>query len=253
MAAESLESKFTSLRQAVEFVNVADQYPCNKDLFCKYKLNDYRPQEGDRVAIFKLGWNFVKDYLVFEWAPVSPVDDLCSVTFNQLNLPKSPLEIYQLCYIGAENEVHGASSPFSFCGCGSASGLNTSQCVDRNDVDKDMEICRLREENAILKQSLKAILGQEHGGHWKAHDSDIKELKRLVEEINSKVVKQQAEIDTLKGKIRESGEEYRKLYLEKAKVEKKYEKLKVKKVEKTVDNFDIGDLKSIPPFPSFVK
>lgn len=52
----------------MEFIDVLDQYSYNENLQCTYKFNDYTPQEGDRVAIFKLGWNFVKDYVVFEWA-----------------------------------------------------------------------------------------------------------------------------------------------------------------------------------------
>lgn len=52
-----------------------DQYSYNENLRCTYKFNDYTPQEGDRVAIFKLGWNFVKDYVVFEWAPLNTDKD----------------------------------------------------------------------------------------------------------------------------------------------------------------------------------
>ncbi|KAG5897078.1 hypothetical protein JTB14_036305 [Gonioctena quinquepunctata] len=63
MAENSKESNFVSMKAAVEFLNVLNQYCYNDDLICTYEFNDYTPQEGDRIAIFKLGWNFVKDYI----------------------------------------------------------------------------------------------------------------------------------------------------------------------------------------------
>lgn len=46
-----------------------DLYSYNEDLVCRYSLIDYKVQEGDRIAIFKLGWQYVKDYVLFEWVP----------------------------------------------------------------------------------------------------------------------------------------------------------------------------------------
>lgn len=66
----------------VEFVDIHDQYPAHEDLICKYKFNDYTPQEGDRVAIFKLGWSLVKEYLLFEWAPTDSKDNIHHIVFN---------------------------------------------------------------------------------------------------------------------------------------------------------------------------
>lgn len=49
---------------------------------CKYHFNDYTPQEGDRVAIFKLGWTLVKEYLLFEWAPTDSNAKIHHVVFS---------------------------------------------------------------------------------------------------------------------------------------------------------------------------
>ncbi|KAJ8978260.1 hypothetical protein NQ317_012618 [Molorchus minor] len=114
MATDSIESNFVSMKPAVEFIDIVDQYSYNEDLECTFKFNDYTPQEGDRVAIFKLGWTLVKDYVVFEWAPIDTMVKVHSVIFNKHILPKNNTEIYQVCYISGENVLHGASSSFQF-------------------------------------------------------------------------------------------------------------------------------------------
>lgn len=66
----------------MEFVDILDQYSSQEDLICKYQFNDYTPQEGDRVAIFKLGWTLVKEYFLFEWAPTDSNAKIHHVVFN---------------------------------------------------------------------------------------------------------------------------------------------------------------------------
>ncbi|KAJ8949080.1 hypothetical protein NQ318_016984 [Aromia moschata] len=264
MAADSMESNFVSMKPAVEFVDILDQYSYNEDLECSFKFNDYTPQEGDRVAIFKLGWSFVKDYIVFEWAPVGSRQKLHSVIFNKHILPKNNTEIYQFCYISGENVLHGASSPIQFSA--HLSPITTQNtptpytevsCDTLQFSEKD-ELLKLKEENAMLRESLKAVIAQKAGTNSKNYDGDIKELKTITESLQSSLKIQQREINLLKTKIIESGEEYKKLYIEKSKIEKKFERLKNKigddvKLDNlpttNMVNFDIGDLKSIPPFP----
>ncbi|XP_018561829.1 calcium-binding and coiled-coil domain-containing protein 2 [Anoplophora glabripennis] len=259
MAGESIESNFVSMRQAVEFIDVLDQYSYNENLQCTYKFNDYTPQEGDRVAIFKLGWNFVKDYVVFEWVPTGSNKDKEHVIFKKHVLPKNS-EIYQICYISGENVLQGASSPFQFAAevipmtQSSMSIVSGEDVCDRTISDNQDELRKLKEENEMLRTSLKAVIFQKNGRGAKNYDSEISDLRKITDSLKEALAQQQKEINMLKVKITNGGEEYRKLYLEKVKVEKKYDKLrnKMEDTGKTVSeavNFDIGDLKSIPPFP----
>lgn len=66
----------------MEFIDILDQYSSQEDLVCKYSFNDYTPQEGDRVAVFKLGWTLVKEYVLFEWAPTDSNAKVHHVVFN---------------------------------------------------------------------------------------------------------------------------------------------------------------------------
>lgn len=66
----------------VEFVNVQDQYCYDEDLICEYILIDHVPQEHDRVSIYKIGWAQVKEYVLFEWAPLATKEEVQRVVFN---------------------------------------------------------------------------------------------------------------------------------------------------------------------------
>lgn len=272
MTQESIDSNFTSMHPTVEFLDILDLYSFNEDLSCKYKFNDYTPKEGDRVAIFKIGWSLVKDYIVFEWAPVN-ISGQGSITLNKHILPKNSSEVYQICYISSESELHGASTPFQFyseemlvaSSCPSTS-KSLSENISKSHIfleHKDQEIARLKEENILLKESLKALLLSRNNGSVKNYDEDIQELKELTQALKSMLQEHEKELDMLKSKITEGGEEYKKLYLEKIKIERKYDRLKNRRSERDSfqeevkpinnDNFDIGDLTSIPPFPSLLK
>lgn len=137
------------------------------------------------------------------------------------------------------------------------SGLSVASgedVCDRTMSDRQDELQKLREENVMLRASLKAIIASKNGQSLKNYDSEIMELKKITDNLKEAQAHQQKEINMLKIKITNGGEEYKKLYLEKVKIEKKYDKLKNKmedngKNDPEILNFDIGDLKSIPPFP----
>ncbi|KAK9887710.1 hypothetical protein WA026_000032 [Henosepilachna vigintioctopunctata] len=100
---------------AVKFVNIEEMYSFKEDLICKFIPNHYTPQDGDRIAMFKLGWKSVKDYVIFEWAPVGIPETLeHEVVFEKHDLPRDTSELYQICYISSENILHGATIPFQF-------------------------------------------------------------------------------------------------------------------------------------------
>ncbi|VEN50954.1 unnamed protein product [Callosobruchus maculatus] len=250
-----LETSFVSMRPAVEFLDVLDQYPYNEDLTCTFAFNDYTPQEGDRVAIYKIGWSFVKDYIVFEWVSPEAKNTKYSVVFNKHILPKNNVEIYQICYITAENEIQGASSSFQFTAekqkstpqQTTASSESHSSVPHFNlQINHEDEIKQLKEENSMLKESLKLIIAGQNS--QKTIADEMKELRNAVDNLKIVVDGHKSEIDSLKSKIREGGEEYKKLYLEKMKLEKKLDKVKSRKAD-SKDDIDIDGLKSIPPFP----
>nr|CAH7751172.1 unnamed protein product [Callosobruchus chinensis] len=255
-----LETSFVSMRPAVEFLDVLDQYPYNEDLTCTFAFNDYSPQEGDRVAIYKIGWSFVKDYIVFLWVSPDDVKDTkYSVVINKHILPKNNVDIYQICYITAENEIQGASSSFQFTPekrrstsppppttAIAPSETRTSLPQFNLQINRDDEIKQLKEENSMLKESLKLIIAGQNS--QKMFADEMKDLRNTVENLKIVVDGNRTEIDSLKSKIRECGEEYKKLYLEKMKVEKKLDKIKSRKTDGK-DDIDIDGLKSIPPFP----
>lgn len=157
--------------------------------------------------------------------------------------------------------MYGASSPFQFAAevspimtQSSLSVTSGEDVCNRTVLESQDDLHKLKEENEMLRASLKAVIAQNKGQGSKNYDSDISDLRKITDSLKEALAQQQREINMLKVKITEGGEEYRKLYLEKVKIEKKYDKLRNKMEDsgKTVSeavNFDIGDLKSIPPFP----
>nr|CAI5834216.1 unnamed protein product [Callosobruchus analis] len=249
-----LETSFVSMRPAVEFLDVLYQYPYNEDLTCTFAFNDYTPQEGDRVALYKIGWSFVKDYIVFEWVSPEAKSTKYSVVFNKHILPKNN-EIYQICYITADNEIQGASSSFQFTGEKRKSTPQPTTPPNEShaalpqfnlQINREDEIKQLKEENSMLKESLKLIIAGQNS--QKTFSDELKDLRNSVDNLRIVVDGHKSEIDSLKSKIREGGEEYKKLYLEKIKLEKKLDKVKSRKADGK-DDIDIDGLKSIPPFP----
>ncbi|XP_030754196.1 tax1-binding protein 1-like isoform X1 [Sitophilus oryzae] len=243
----------------VEFLSVLDQYSISDDLHCEFKFNDYIPQDGDRITLFKFGWNDAKDYLLFEWVPFGLKETRYFVTFPKDVLPKNQLQLYQICYINGENEVMGASTPFQFNAEPSevkqdSKPTNFDVTDSKISTNKDQELSLLKEENIMLKDTLKALISKRL---IKNYDQEIAEVKELTESLKKMLLDHEKEIDSLKSKIRQGGEEFRKLYLEKVKVERKYEKLRNKTIKeernKTIESndklsFDLGDLPSLPPF-----
>ncbi|XP_069685146.1 calcium-binding and coiled-coil domain-containing protein 1-like isoform X1 [Periplaneta americana] len=101
----------------VIFHDIADTYPTDADICCRYSLTDgVTPSHGDRIALFRVGWSSVQEYIQFEWAPGPPVSDKSElqVLFKASSLPKDVNEFYQLCYVTSDNVVCGASVPFQF-------------------------------------------------------------------------------------------------------------------------------------------
>lgn len=61
-----------------------EKYDSSSDLHCCfYSLsNDYSVIAGDRIVLFKLGWQQITDYELFEWAPKLQPNEKATVIFK---------------------------------------------------------------------------------------------------------------------------------------------------------------------------
>lgn len=175
--------------------------------------------------------------------------------------------------MSGENELYGASTPFQFTVTetkrtpshfefmmkSSMMESRSSKSSEKSDPKFEKELDELREENSVLKSAIKALtVAQNNDTAATNYDKDIAELREITDSLKIGLTQQQQEINVLKMKIKECGEEYKKLYLEKMKLEKKLHSKE--KAEKTVkelvvrkvvngEDFDITSLPSMPPFP----
>lgn len=265
----SLGSSLSSVTSRVEFIDVQDQYTYNEDLICKYCLIDYEIQEGDRIAIFKLGWQYIKDYLLFEWASKNADNNF--IVFNKHCLPKSTTDLYQFCFISGENNVHGASEPFQFVekpknyrslfryssfafdnsmpddykslNNPSPSSINIPDIIER-----DRETIRLKEENEFLRNTLKLLAGKQTG---KDYNAEIQNLKKITSELQLTLGNQQNQIRDLQVQVSNWSVNYKALQKEKENLESTCANLK-RNLQKDLNintDIDLGELESMPPFP----
>lgn len=270
MSTGDLESRFSTIIPRVEFLNVQDQYSYNEDLICKYYLIDYEVQEGDRVAIFKLGWQYIKDYILFEWAAKDSETNV--VIFNKPCLPKSTSEIYQFCFISSENNVLGASEPFQLSDktknyhqslfkssifkldhsmpddYKSLSNASPSPINNIPDIiERDREMLRLKEENEFLRSTLKILIGKQMA---KKCDGDIQDLKKMITDIQLTVVNQQNQIKDLQSHVARCDSNYKSVQIEKDNLEGRCDDLKKRYQDVNISTDDeFGELESLPPFP----
>ncbi|KAF5287151.1 hypothetical protein FQA39_LY16029 [Lamprigera yunnana] len=262
----SLDSRFSSISSRVDFIDVRDHYTYNEDLICRYCLTDYQVQEGDRIAIFKLGWQFIKDYILFEWAPKDVPENF--VVFNKHRLPKNTTEIYQFCFISGENNVHGASEPFQFVedpksyqslfrymshkGLNSLpdeyKSLSNSSAMPINIpdvIERDREMLRLKEENQFLRSTLKLLVEKQSG---KQLTADVEILKKSMSELQFTLFNQQNQIKNLQIQVTNSIN-YKKSQNDNLECACGGLKKNFQKDLNINTEFDLGELESIPPFP----
>ncbi|CAH1376787.1 unnamed protein product [Tenebrio molitor] len=118
---------------------------------------------------------------------------------------------------------------------------------------KDQEILRLKEENAILRESLKSMVEQRRCQRTKNYDDDINELKDVTKKLKDAILGQQVEMESLKIEIKKDRASQKNLMLEKILAEKKFDAISRKSESSNIKrlnfDFDIGNLESVPPFP----
>lgn len=179
------------------------------------------------------------------------------------NTPNEKNDLYQFCYISGENVVQGISEPFQIYSAESKPTVNLTDSL-KNEAQcshlkqllslKDKEILKLKEENAMLKESLKALVDQRKFQPNKSYEDDINELKEVTNKLKNALLGQQKEIDCLKIELRRDKMDYKNLMLEKVLAEKKFEAIINKKEANGVKrlnyfDFDLGSLQPLPKFP----
>ena len=123
----------TSQYAQVIFNEIADSYPIDLDLVCRYTLTPgIEPGHGDRVALYRLPYLHPHEYVAYVWTKIKPEVDL-EVTFAVSALPKEE-DFYQFQYLQGDNKVAGASVPFQLRAPG--------KC--------NQEVCGVREEGDLL-------------------------------------------------------------------------------------------------------
>lgn len=99
-------------------------------------------------------------------------------------------------------------------------------------ADRDKELRQLQEENALLKETLKAVVYNKNSNRLQ---TEVDELKCLVKMLKEAVLGQQREIIGLKEKLN--------VNVDKAEQKKKVLAVHPHKLS------EIGELETLPPFP----
>jgi hypothetical protein len=61
----------------VIFHDIADTYPTDADICCRYSLTDgITVSHGDRISLFRVGWSSVTEQIVFELVPMTDAREL---------------------------------------------------------------------------------------------------------------------------------------------------------------------------------
>ncbi|XP_061410733.1 tax1-binding protein 1 isoform X2 [Lethenteron reissneri] len=172
----------------VIFHNVAQAYPPDTHLECRYTLTQHiQPHSKDWVGIFKVGWRTPRDYFTFLWAPVpsSTQTSLGSeqhLIFQAYYLPKDDGEFYQLCYVTSNGEIRGASTPFQFRNSSESDELFTLE------TEGESDILVVTSKAAQLKNSLE-------------------EMQRQYKELSQAKSDMEAEVTGMNEKIKQLSEE----------------------------------------------
>lgn len=156
-------------------------------------------------------------------------------------LPKSGPDMFQICYINKDNELHGASSPFqvSVNVNPMTTSIESKKSLVLIDKIKDEEICRLKQENQMLIGALRLVVQQE-----KSYQQEVSNMKSVMDKQTEFIKNLQMEMKLIKEQLF-GGNPANVMSFE-----KKLDDLKQRENEKVLKaNMDIGDLKSIPPCP----
>lgn len=160
--------------------------------------------------------------------------------------------MYHFCYISADNQVLGASAPFQFCAeavkmCTSVislpnitTSITSLQAADTtNSLEKDKEIIKLKdelatlkEENWLLKSTLKVIVNNSRNGD--GVQKELQDLKDVMKVLQKTLQLQEREIGNLKMRLSEQ------------------DSLRTADKLKGLNIVELGELETLPPFPKYL-
>ena len=117
---ETNQEKMSSseAKDMVTFRGIQRSYPPGEEMAVLYVIDpgsEVKTSKRDWVGLFRVGWTSSRDYYTFEWAPQpdAETNEGC-VTFAGRRLPPEDGHFYQLCFVGRDGAVRGASAPFQF-------------------------------------------------------------------------------------------------------------------------------------------
>lgn len=139
-------------------------------------------------------------------------------SFPERNLPRNCVEFYQFCYVTVDDMICGASIPFQF------TELTCGSCEVSNE-------------------------------RLEAYRKDVQILEKKVEELSKSLTESEKSTAKYKLRLQMAEEAYKKLYMEKVRAERKYEKLAKKcQAKKSLGEVDVlGELEPLPPMPILPK
>jgi hypothetical protein len=108
---------------------MADVYLYGQDIPCFYTLgSSVKVNSGDRIAIFRVPWSSIHDYVAFVWAKDGASEMRQSFTYpdhlptlvrrkvfspqHMANHPPDDEEYYQFCYVSEVGEILGGGTTF---------------------------------------------------------------------------------------------------------------------------------------------
>lgn len=177
---------------SVIFQNLAEKYPEDAHIECKYTLTrTYEPSGRDWIGLYKVGWSSPRDYKTYEWVTIPEnykkhENNVAKVLFLAHTLPEDDGEFYQFCYVGG-GQVRGASVPFQF---------KSPRGEDFVEVEGDEDLMIVRTKTAVLQDNLDAAVKKERSLTVEMKkletdkftlDAKIKELDSYLEEKNEQV------------------------------------------------------------------
>lgn len=141
---------------AVVFHSIQECYPPEINIECRYTIKPtVTPNSRDWIGVFRVGWQSLKEYVMYEWAPMpsvhagdgKPISN--RVVFPGKSLPESNEEFYQFCYVTSVGDIRGASVPFQ---------------IKTKISEPDLECCEIEDEDGttmLLVKNKTAILEEQ--------------------------------------------------------------------------------------------
>lgn len=224
-----LEDAFCRYAKVI-FHDVADSYATDADVLCSFTLSpEMTRQEGDIVALFRLGWRHLDEMITSQLVPEAsnPESREYEVLFKAKDLPKTEGEIYQLCYISSSN-TWGASVPFEFRRV-SAEELTVVDSGDIAVVRSQPAIAEdLKRQLAELRKEITQVKSNNLNMQVQLNESEAnrKELQKRLDDLE----KVEEVLDRLRGENRALDKAHNE-----AEEALKHAELRIMSLEKTVE------------------